>query len=909
MKISHRTVQSNQILVFIFRLIIPVLILIGGLTPGVHAQTSTGRWETPVNLSQSGATSNPQFVVDSEGIFHVLWVDAYSDFGYISGDGIEWNDPVPAKGPYGEFPPEIFPDADGFIHAFWSDADGLFYTSKARAAEFSQMSGWLGKSQLGSFVTDVDATVDSEGRMHLVYIRAADTEGQPAGVYYQSMDRMSTSWSLPMLLYQSDYMRSATPDTSSLEIVSSTTEDGVHLYVVWDNRARERVYLSRSIDGGGLWSPPEEIDKPQEGALESGALNIRVGATGNEVLLLWQSGKTETSCQQYYQFSNDGGNTWEPSQRMFEGFQICPDDVQIFQGESGPILLLTGIQTYLQAWDGSRWSDPQLQDTLTTFVDPETQNLVQFGCQQGELIDKVNLFVVGCDSGTGGDTWMLARPLVDIAEWFPQEAVWNPLVSLSSSEGRLRSPKLVADERGRLHAFWSQSDSANPNGPGKGIQYARWEGGQWSQPEMVLLSPDGRTDQPDAAISADNRLFAVWSGGDGGQIYFSQANADQAVLAESWDSPQRLPSLQATGSAPRILIDRAGVMSVVYAIPLNENRGIYLVQSGDGGQTWSEPNKIFDAVAAGWAMVDWPHLAITDNGNMHVLWTRYSLPNGEGPLALYYARSEDNGATWSTPQTVVEKAVGWSQLAGIGQNTVHRVWQEGSGGNTTLWHEQSLDGGISWQRTAPVSVFGETAGLPSLIWDSSGQLQLLQVVKSGLNQYVLQHWRFDGARWSAERSLNLDFSMPTTVSSNVSGITESGDLGVLFSVVSGDLVVSDTQGQILFANRMLGDSMESGTQENLPPSSATLEVEPTSVETLTPTTVPTDVAILEPTPVPPEAIATITEAPTVIPDGPAPARNSWLTSIVLPVIVGMIVLAIAVVSFRVIRNRQDKNSL
>jgi hypothetical protein len=308
-------------------------------------------------------------------------------------------------------------------------------------------------------------------------------------------------------------------------------------------------------------------------------------------------------------------------------------------------------------------------------------------------------------------------------------------------------------------------------------------------------------------------------------------------------------------------------------------------------------------------MVDWPHLAITENGQMHVVWTRYSLPSGEGPLALLYARSEDGGTTWSTPQTVVEKPVGWSQIAGIGQNTVHRVWQEGSGGSTTLWHEQSLDGGVNWQRTAPVSVFGETAGLPSLTWDSIGQLQLLQVVKSGLNQYVLQHWRFDGTRWSAERSLNLEFSTPTMIFSNESGITESGELGVLFSVGSGDLVINDTQGQMLFANRMLDNSQSIATQENPPQSTTTVEVEPTSVETLTPTTVPTDVAILEPTPVPPEAIATITEAPTVIPDGPAPARNSWLTSIVLPVIVGMIVLAIAVVSFRVIRNRQDKNSL
>jgi hypothetical protein len=117
------------------------------------------------------------------------------------------------------------------------------------------------------------------------------------------------------------------------------------------------------------------------------------------------------------------------------------------------------------------------------------------------------------------------------------------------------------------------------------------------------------------------------------------------------------------------------------------------------------------------------------------------------------------------------------------------------------------------------------------------------------------------------------------------------------------------QDQLLFANRVLDDTLASATQENPPQSTPTVEVEPTSVEILTSTMVPTEAVALEPTPVTTEAVTVITESPTAIPDSPAPATNSWLTSIVGPVLVGMIVLAIAVVGFRLIRNRQDKNSL
>jgi hypothetical protein len=362
--------------------------------------------------------------------------------------------------------------------------------------------------------------------------------------------------------------------------------------------------------------------------------------------------------------------------------------------------------------------------------------------------------------------------------------------------------------------------------------------------------------------------------------------------------------LQPVGSTPGIAINNDGVVSVVYTIPLNENRGVYLVQSADSGQTWSEPMQVFDAVAAGWAMVDTPSLAITEDNHLHVLWTRYSLPGGEGPIGLYYARSEDGGSTWTAPQPVVEKAVGWSQVAGIGQNTVHRVWQEGTSGSTTLWHEQSLDGGLNWQRTAPVSVFGETAGLPDLAWNSSGQLQLFQVVKSGLNQYVMQHWRYDGTQWLAERSLGLNFSTATAVLSNEASITENGELGVLFPIISGDLAGSETQDQLIFANRLLGDSSSGSMPNNPPQVTPTQAGEPNIVETVAPTVAPTEAVTLEPTPVTTEVVAVLTNTPAPIPAGPAPARNSWLTSLVGPLVAGVIILVIAVVSFRAIRSRQ-----
>lgn len=900
MTIVHRSFSAGRRFFLLSRWIIPLALALGVFVPRTSAQTGDDSWSEPVNVSRSGGTSAPQISMDSQGIFHVFWTDEYSKFGYTYGDGTTWADSASAEGPYEDFVPQVFFDLNGLTHAFWTDDNGIFWTGRIRTNDFPDPLSWITVSQMGSFVGDLDFAADSQGGSHLVYIRTQDTAEQPSGVYYQHLKRGGSSWSLPVLLYQSDYLRSATSENSNLQIVTSTVDDVVQIYIVWDNRPRERVYLTRSLDGGKLWSPPEEIDRPEEGTINTGASNIRVGVNGSEVLLTWQSGKTETSCNQYYQFSPDSGNTWGTRQRMFEGFQICPDDVQIMYGETGPILLLTGVQVYLQAWDGERWSDPQLQETLSTFIDPETQNVVALGCQKGFLGADGSLYVFGCDLNPAMDTWSFRRQLLDIAQWFPQEAVWNPPVSVTNSDQPISYSTLVADSRGRLHGFWSQADPAKPQGPGKTIYYSRWESGTWSPAAAIMSSPQGKADQPDAAYILDNRLFLVWSGGNGGEILYSFANADQAVLAESWDKPQPLPAVQPSGSAPAALVDSAGVIYAAYAIPLNEGRGIYLVRSEDGGQTWTEPVVVFDAGEAGWAMVDQPHLAVTENGNLHVIWTRYSLPGGEGPLSMYYSRSEDGGAAWTPPQVVVEKPIGWSEIAGIGANTLHRVWQEGSGGNTTLWHEQSKDGGLTWVRTAPVSVFGTTVGQPSLTWDDSGRLQLLQVVQTGTNQYVLQHWQFDGTRWSAERSLDIQFPTDTAVTGNVAEITGESNLGVLLSVQSGDLERGDAQDQLLFTNRQVDLSVSSEPPVAQPEITAIPVEQPSASPTPEPTAALTETPANQPLAT--DGVAT--DVPTPLPQNPVGGNRSWLGSLVGPLAAGVIVLVIAVISFRALQSRR-----
>jgi hypothetical protein len=603
-------------------------------------------------------------------------------------------------------------------------------------------------------------------------------------------------------------VRSLTAETAHVTIGASGDAEATQVFVVWDIPSRERVYFARSLDGGTTWAEPLEVDTPVDGTITGGPANITLGVSGTQLVLLWQTDRSGANCSQYYQRSPDGGETWQQRSRMLAAVPGCPQNNELLPAPDGSLLLVTTIQnqTYLLDWNGTDWSDPQLQAPLASFVDPETFKSVALGCRVARRLD-ANLYISGCDQAGGQDIWILARPLTDISSWFSAQQVWSLPAVVSASPTHILQPVLLAGPDSQIHAFWSQPDTVTPGAVGTRLYYARLEGSQWSLPQAILRSPDGITAQPAAAIDAAGRIFLVWSGGQSGEVYFSSANAIQAAVPSAWSEPLALPSPTRLGSAPVIKIGPEGALWVAYAVPLNEARGIYIVRSDDGGTTWSDPQRVFDAAAAAWTMVDSPRLALTASGGLHLLWTRASLPSGIGPQALAYASSTDGGLTWTAPQLVVEAPVLWSEIV-VHDGQIHRLWQELSGERTTLWHEESLDGGANWRRVAPVSIFGSTVGHPALSVDPAGRLQLLQAVDRGLNSearqsYALQHWMYADGGWSSEQSMDLGDVLASGMDNVSAAAAPDGHLGVVFSGDTLDVLTGATEEQFFFVSRRL----------------------------------------------------------------------------------------------------------
>jgi len=193
--------------------------------------------------------------------------------------------------------------------------------------------------------------------------------------------------------------------------------------------------------------------------------------------------------------------------------------------------------------------------------------------------------------------------------------MWTAPGLLAVSNAEISSVALVPDGQTHSVVLWVESTVAD-NLVTSAIAAARWDGQQWTQPFVVLSARQGEISQLRAATDG-RRLFVVWSEDSVGQIYFSWANLGRAAVASEWAQPRPLAPDQTTATTPSLVVGASGDIFVAYALSINENRGIYLIKSQDGGANWAAPVKVFDAAAAGWIMTGAPQV-VESGGKVYV---------------------------------------------------------------------------------------------------------------------------------------------------------------------------------------------------------------------------------------------------------------------------------------------------
>jgi hypothetical protein len=844
---------------------------------GVSAQSVTdSEWTVPQNLTQSGSIAQPQVLADAAGTMHLFWQDAQAGTGYISGRDGEWTTPLYPLLPFSDPPfatpaleeftgyltPNLYVDGNDGLHALWRNDENVLFYGRSNLLEFTTgPDGWTVPVPAATQSLQADLVVGDDGRIHLVSVFSGGVGDVSAGIIYRFSDDGGVTWSDPQTIYQSTYLRDAPPGALVLDL---QTGEGDDLYLAWENPFLNQLFLARTGNNGEDWSSPFVIDQrqaddPPEGLAPTGVDMI---VNGERIYLTWRAEHAQDECAQYVRFSRDGGVSWSEPEPVFKEGAACPLGGQLFLNVRGDLFLFGqgATSSYLQAFDGESWSLPLEQPALTGFADPETFATVVLNCHHFYVNEENVLFSFNCGRGNADDIWVQSRPLGDLDDWLVQFAptpVWQPPQLVTLSTFSLQRPRLVADRDGLLHALWSQTgDSAQVGRVGDPapaianvIYYSRYdrEGGSWTSPRPVINAGEGNKAQdPDPVINPAGTMFLAWSGSDPAGIYFSRVAAQLATSQTEWDDPQLLPAPRAAGEWPDLERGADGRLHVVYTIPANEDRGLYLTSSADNGLTWTAERQIFDGAAAGWDIVGRALLRLSPGGKMHLLWEQRATPPAETITGLSYAYSVDGGESWSEPEVVAEGIILDRGLMVIDEMQLLRSWTELEDGRARTRVQTSANNGIVWEEPFVLNDPDFLPGPQTLIADQARQPLILQIGELNDGTLELREWLRTNNGWvvgqrrpfvpEVEQLIGLDAT---------TGADERLSVIVSARTLDGETMMS-VQTHLFTARDWIVDPDAVPTPLPTPTATPTVIPSPTPEPTLTPTPAPT-LAPVDPT--------------------------------------------------------------
>ena len=821
---------------FKFPVLLALLGMLFGNIPGGLAQ-SVQEWSDPVNLSMSGGATNPSMVVDGSGVIHTIWVDEFDGFKYSqSTDGLNWTSPETVKYPSSAEanPPVMFSDSAGIIHIFWLDDQNKLSYAQTLPENLDTPPAWRTKSAVDSSVYDFDAGIDPQGRMHVTYLKNPAPATGTAGVFYKRSPDAGRTWSASSLLYESPYFRSLDAENAHIRMAVSDKEDDERIYTVWDDRSQKRIFITTSADGGLTWGPIKEMVAPQSDLGFRTPYNGDIDVLGDKVLATWFVGDIGARCTPYSWSSADGGKTWGEQTSIAPDSGQCPEKSEFIPMDPDYSVELFTIQgnLSLSVWNGTDWSNPEVQTGPSSITNPATFEPVTLGCQQ-VVPFKDRLLVVGCDAGNGGDIWFIERKLDSLEYLFPLPTQWSGDTNIISTPRKISSVASVSDDAGNVHAVWVQSPNVSTNVSSPVIQYSSWNGSDWTKPSPIFSELDGLPLNLSLQIDGQKRLLLSWVNQNTGEMMFTWSNVVRANIPQEWLPPLIVNAPSKLTNSPEILVDGANKIVIAYAITLNENRGIYIVQSTDLGETWSSPVKVFDAVAADWEMVDQPKLAVTEDGTLHILFTRYVLMGEPQPVGLYYSQSGNGGLTWTSPEIVSEQPVQWSKLASY-QGTLHRLWQEKNRAVAQTNHQVSNDAGKSWSAVSKIPSNADLNSQPDVSVDGTGNLHFVQV--KGEEEQSFEEWELSQGNWIVVESRKVGVNPLDSPPSATSGITSEGKV---YSLLQFPKLVNDkVETEILSIHRSLDKKQPAVLPATISTPSAALVAAPSQDLQSTPISTP-----------------------------------------------------------------------
>jgi hypothetical protein len=211
-------------------------------------------------------------------------------------------------------------------------------------------------------------------------------------------------------------------------------------------------------------------------------------------------------------------------------------------------------------------------------------------------------------------------------------------------------------------------------------------------------------------------------------------------------------------------------------VPLNEDRGIYLSRSLDGGTSWITPTVILDAAAAKWDSVDIPRIALDPIGDtLHVVWLRKLPPGGIGDRQCTM-RARPIKVKRGSSVLIKGMSIGRGSDGSLIRSVTWNEYDARRPDSAPRRRELSPTAGAldrSKQHTA------KRSGPIGLAGDGNGHLYIAAIGESGGEESTLFNVEWNGQDWEERPALGLQRQATAGNSAVVALAPNQGKMAVL----------------------------------------------------------------------------------------------------------------------------------
>ncbi len=287
-----------------------------------------------------------------------------------------------------------------------------------------------------------------------------------------------------------------------------------------------------------------------------------------------------------------------------------------------------------------------------------------------------------------------------LAAMFVMAFLQSSRAQIPTHFGATRAPALAVDKSDKVYLTMSVATKpASAMTPGSQIFFTLSSdgGNNWNNLPFTKNLSKSKGEAFGSAIAINQqgttRAYVVYHDDTQGA---SQAYLVSTKKKAKFKKAQNITPIGAAAFSPRIALDSSEALNVVWGDTETGNRRVIFTRSTDLGATFSESRDISQSEGAAFE----PEICVDQTDAINVVWE----DTAAGNSAIMFARSVDNGLTFSAPLAISDptrRAIE-AHIAVDRGNGIHVIWTDEVEEDSQIFYARSTDGGQGF--SAPVNI-------------------------------------------------------------------------------------------------------------------------------------------------------------------------------------------------------------